>query len=163
MSQLVELPVSIYSQEHLTVIQWLRSIGIPMTMGFSFAKNFNAYIWHKDGGIVVASKAHIGNILHEAGHFAVTPANMRKRVSNSFDDIGLKEPHEDMALAWSYAAAIACEVDTMIPFQTGFKNPSSGFGVHMALERSDHVGIKLMTDLDMTDNTFPSMKQWLRT
>jgi hypothetical protein len=72
-----------------------------------------------DCGTIVIDESKLlypGDLLHEAGHLAVIPAERRMRAQN---DIGKKAAEEMMAIAWSYAALIHLELDPSVVFHEG--------------------------------------------
>jgi hypothetical protein len=109
-----------------------------------------------------------GDILHEAGHLAVTPAEKRKSLSaNAGADAG----EEMAAIAWSYAAAIHMGVDPAVVFHPhGYKGGSQAILENFAGGR--YVGVPVLEWLGMTADgkaakelnvpPYPHMLKWLR-
>lgn len=72
-----------------------------------------------DCGTLVIDKTKLlypGDLLHEAGHLAVIPAEKRRRAQN---DIGKKASEEMMAIAWSYAALVHLGLEPAVVFHEG--------------------------------------------
>ena len=66
-----------------------------------------------------------GDILHEAGHLACMPYEIRKTMSGDLEDIDLHRGGEMMAIAWSYAASRYVDLDPAIVFhEHGYRNGS---------------------------------------
>ena len=66
-----------------------------------------------------------GDILHEAGHLACMPYEIRKTMSGDLEDIDLHRGGEMMAIAWSYAASRYIDLDPAIVFhEYGYRNGS---------------------------------------
>ena len=63
--------------------------------------------------IDVARLAYPGDILHEAGHLAVVPAERRRTLTH---DVGADPGEEMAAIAWSYAAAIHLHIEPSVVF-----------------------------------------------
>ncbi len=72
-----------------------------------------------DGGTLLIEKPKLlypGDLLHEAGHLAVIPAEKRLRVHG---DVGKKAAEEMMAIAWSYAASVHLGLEPSVVFHEG--------------------------------------------
>ncbi|WP_298902053.1 hypothetical protein [uncultured Psychroserpens sp.] len=104
-----------------------------------------------------------GDLLHEAGHIAVTQPDLRPLIGT--DDIGANWPElgdEIVAILWSYAALHHLEFDPKVVFhEEGYKNASPWFieqftnGVYMGLPLLSWMGL-------CEEDEFPKMKTWLR-
>ncbi|WP_040278508.1 hypothetical protein [Psychroserpens damuponensis] len=104
-----------------------------------------------------------GDLLHEAGHIAVTQKEKRpligtKTIGEDWPSLG----DEIVAILWSYAALSYLQLDPKVVFHSeGYKNASSWFieqfssGVYMGLPLLEWMGI-----CDASE--FPKVKQWLR-
>ena len=65
-----------------------------------------------------------GDILHEAGHIAVVPAEMRQALNDDVTNTQFDEGCEMAAIAWSYAACRYLSIDPHIVFhEHGYKRP----------------------------------------
>jgi hypothetical protein len=100
-----------------------------------------------------------GDLLHEAGHIAVTEPDRRAALATLE-----VEPGEEMAaIAWSVAAAKACNVPLDVLFHPdGYKGDSEwladGFG-----SGTPPFGTPLLVWYGMTSNEmWPAMSRWLR-
>lgn len=110
-----------------------------------------------------------GDILHEAGHLACMPANVRKEMSDQLDSSDLHQGGEMMAIAWSYAACIHLEIDPYVVFhKEGYKG--GGKEIVEGFQRGDYFGVSLMQWYGMckldkknsVDSTqYPQMINWL--
>ena len=72
-----------------------------------------------DRGTLLIEKSKLlypGDLLHEAGHLAVIPAEKRMRVQG---DVGKKAAEEMMAIAWSYAASVHLGLEPSVVFHEG--------------------------------------------
>jgi hypothetical protein len=66
-----------------------------------------------------------GDILHEAGHLACMPSDIRRTMSGDLEDIDLHRGGEMMAIAWSYAASRYLNINPAIVFhEHGYRNAS---------------------------------------
>jgi hypothetical protein len=109
-----------------------------------------------------------GDILHEAGHIAVTPPERRAVLDHN---VGSDGAEEMMALAWSYAAALAIGIDPALVFhEHGYK----GDGAEILRDFRDGwvVGLPVLQWAGMAYDeahaehfgrpAFPAMERWLR-
>ena len=98
-----------------------------------------------------------GDLLHEAGHIAVTAPSQRATLGGNLE----VTPADEMAaLAWSYAAAIGCGIDPAIVFhEGGYK--SGGAQLVAQYATGFGAGVPMLQWYRMSPN-FPSMISWLR-
>lgn len=131
-----------------------------------------------------------GELLHDAGHLAVLPGRFREQGNGDLRDVSkimsdwvdrhgaLLDPDDPTvrailqageceAVAWSYAAALAIDIDTRIPFFRGFEG--EGLALHDQVATGYYFGVHGraaagMTDLPRSRGTsrFPAMKRWLQ-
>jgi len=105
---------------HMTkqIVAFLREIGLEVTTAEVSAETVLPGIDVGYGTILVDEPklTYPGDLLHEAGHLAVTPSEKRKLLNG---DVGKKASEEMMAIAWSYAAAVHLEMDLRILFHAG--------------------------------------------
>jgi hypothetical protein len=109
-----------------------------------------------------------GDLLHEAGHIAVTHPALRPTLEEVPDD-----PGEEMAaIAWSYAATVAIGIDPAIVFHAD----AYGGGPDHVIEQFTNgrdVGVPLLHAWDMSGprphrdlpadaRPYPHMDRWLR-
>lgn len=107
-----------------------------------------------------------GDILHEAGHIAVTPAADRA----SLGPAGLGEAGLEMAaMAWSYAACVHLALPPELVFHSGgYKG--AGDSILETLRSGANLGQPLLAWMDLTEwgrdadpgRMFPVMSRWLR-
>ncbi|HVN00314.1 MAG TPA: hypothetical protein VMT68_08875 [Caulobacteraceae bacterium] len=123
----------------------------------------------RGGAILVdpSRLAHPGDLLHEAGHLAVTEAARRATLAAVGD-----EPGEEMAaIAWSYAAARHLGLDPAIVFHAaGYRGGAQA--ILTAFETGEAFGTPLLEWWGMTlgrksaaargEPPFPHMRRWLR-
>lgn len=121
----------------------------------------------RDGVLLVdeARLTYPGDILHEAGHIAVSDPATRKSAPVSTD------PGEEMAAsAWSYAAARKLGIDPAVVFHDGFK----GGGPNMVanFDAGRYVGVPMLHWYGMSVEPrqaagaglepYPHMLRWVR-
>jgi hypothetical protein len=108
-----------------------------------------------------------GDILHEAGHLAVSDPAQRSLAEHVSDD-----PGEEMAaMAWSYAAALRLGIDPRIVFHdAGYRG--GGASILEAYRHGGQIGAPLLAYWGMTVlptrkaakvvDPYPHMIRWLR-
>jgi len=108
-----------------------------------------------------------GDLLHEAGHIAVTDPAWRPTLR-----VPPKDAAEEMAaIAWSYAAAIAAGIDPALVFhEYGYRG--GGKYLIAAMEGGGGPGVPMLQYFGMTASPrdaaalgrapFPQMTRWLR-
>ena len=149
--------------------RFIREIGLRIEPARLEAASFLPGVLVRDGAILVDATrlAWPGDLLHEAGHLAVSPPEVRAALPAVGDD-----PAEEMAaLAWSYAAACHLGVDPALVFHpAGYKG--GGDALRAAFECGRGPGLPLLEWLGMTlgrkaaadagQAPFPHMLRWLR-
>jgi hypothetical protein len=120
----------------------------------------------EQGGLLVddARLEYPGDLLHEAGHVAMAPAEARPWMSGSLEDVpGLDTSVlEWAAIPWSYAAALHIGIDPAAVFhEGGYRGRSAGLLANFRL--GVPIGLHLLVDAGMTTaRLYPGMKRWLR-
>ena len=104
-----------------------------------------------------------GDLLHEAGHIAVTEEKLRPLIGT--EEIGSNWPTEGDEIAsilWSYAASYHLGLDLQIVFhQAGYKNDSEW--LIEQFNSQNYIGLPLLEWMSLCDKAeFPVMKKWLR-
>lgn len=112
--------------------------------------------------------AHPGDLLHEAGHLAVIPAQKRKLL---YGDVG-SDPGEEMAaIAWSYAAALYLTIDPSTVFHSrGYSGGSQN--ILRDFSQGRYFGVPILEWLGLAADKetsallqvprYPHMLKWLR-
>ena len=147
---------------------FLSGIGIPVIPASSMLPANFPGLDIQCGAVLVDETrvVHVGDILHEAGHIAVTDASARNglRLSPSGGE-------ELSALAWSYAAAMHLGFDaSMVFYPESYQH--FGDGLVENFGRRNYIGLPLMEKWGMTFSPrsagardvepFPHMVRWLR-
>jgi hypothetical protein len=109
-----------------------------------------------------------GDLLHEAGHIAVTDPKVR----TTLDAVSGNPGEEVAAIAWSYAAALAAEVDPAIVFHgSGYGKAGGGYLVEAFETSPCPPGMPLLAWYGLTidparaeagEQPYPHMIRWLR-
>lgn len=148
-----------------TIVAFLRSIGILVEQATLPDDLFLPAMTIRDG-VLLYDPDRLewpGDLLHEAGHIAVTDPKLRPTVSE-FDSNG---GDEMAAIAWSYAAALAAGIDPRIVFHDhGYKGGGAWLaetfasGSYIGLPMLQYYGLAARPGDDHP--TYPAMKRWLR-
>jgi hypothetical protein len=147
---------------------FLAGIGIPLVPASSLLPATFPGLDIQFGAVLVDETrvVHVGDILHEAGHLAVTDPAARKALR-----LAPTGGEELSALAWSYAATMHLGFDPAMVFY-----PESyhdfGDGLIDNFSRRNYIGLPLMEKWGMTVSPqnatsrnaepFPHMQRWLR-
>lgn len=157
----------------IKIAGFLNEIGIPTIPAKFDKETFLPGILVKDGRLLVDEEklAYPGDLLHEAGHLAVAPANLRNSLS---DEVILPDADldalETQAIAWSYAACVHLQFDPRIVFhEGGYKGRSESLLFNFSL--GIYLGLSGLEENGMTFSErkareigalpFPAMRKWL--
>ena len=156
------------------ITSFLNQIGIPCSTGPIPENTFLPGIEIRSGAIVVDPEQvrYPGDILHEAGHIAVTPACRRSGLDGN---VGEHDPNamgqEIAAILWSYAAVRAVGLPEEVVFhEHGYKGQSDW---HIGnFKTGNYVGLPLLEWMGLCcgpetakargTDPFPFMTAWLR-
>lgn len=143
-----------------TIAAFLESIGIGLQVGAVEASAFLPGLAIEQGTIRIdpAMQVWPGDLLHEAGHIAVTEPEKRA----SLDQPGADAGEEMAAIAWSVAAARACGVGLDVLFHLeGYKGDAAWLAAEFA--KGNPFGVPLLGWYGLTNEAqFPAMSRWLR-
>ena len=143
-----------------TLAAFIESIGIPALAASSLSPTVFPGLDIQDGCVLIDETRLIypGDILHEAGHLAVTDAQQRSapRLSPSGGD-------ELSALAWSYAAARHLGLDPALVFYPASYH-ETGDSLRESFADGRYIGVPLLQKYGMTGGgePYPRMRRWLR-
>lgn len=162
-------------QKHETVSHitgFLHRIGIETYTATLEGPFFTPGIHIKNGKLAYdpAKLLYPGDLLHEAGHIAVTPAGERPLLNDNVDPTG-QSGSELAAILWSYAAARAMNLPPEVVFHpNGYKGDSEWLIKNFS--EKTFVGLPLLVWMGMTADEkkakelgispFPEMIRWLR-
>jgi hypothetical protein len=151
------------------ILAFLDRIGIPVVME-ALGDDTLLPAMTVRGGALLVDPARLtlpGDLLHEAGHVAVTDPALRATLSEFPSD-----PGEEMAaIAWSYAAAIAIGIDPRIVFHDDGYRGGGGYladafngGMFPGMPLLQWYGMTLdrRTAEERGEAPFPHMLRWLR-
>lgn len=158
------------AQDHVDrIVAFLTAIGVPVVAETLTDESFLPGLKVRDGGLVYDPQRleWPGDLLHEAGHIAVTEPALRPSLCAPSDD-----PGEEMAaIAWSWSAAMAIGLAPEILFhEGGYRGASSAFIENFSNGRD--VGVPWLASWDMTTEIhrvrkeggtpYPQLRRWLR-
>lgn len=112
-----------------------------------------------------------GDLLHEAGHLAVAPAAIRARMSDALEGVEVAHGGEVEAMAWSYAAIRALDLDPSVLFHAGGYHGQSpsliqtyALGVYPGCHGLALAGLTLIGEAARAGGVppYPHMVRWLR-
>jgi hypothetical protein len=146
------------------ILPFLARVGVPVTLAPVAACAFLPGLTVAAGGIVadLDRLEWPGDLLHEAGHVAVTAPALRPTLAEVSGD-----PAEEMAaIAWSYAAAHAIGLPAEIVFHAGGYRGDGGW-IADAFGQGRGPGVPMLALWGMTGHAgapdgFPAMRRWLR-
>lgn len=104
------------------IADFLRGIGLPVREEAVPGDAFLPGVQVQGGGIVFdpARLAWPGDLLHEAGHIAVTPAARRHELPSLLDGHPINAPGGEIeATAWAYAACVHLGLPASVLFHAG--------------------------------------------
>ena len=159
------------SETTARIIEFLRSIGLVVHEKLLPAQTFLPGV-RIDAGTLMVDHAQLrwpGDLLHEAGHLAVTPAALRARQYDAVEpDPALAHAGEVEATAWAWAALVHLGLDPEVLFHAGgYHGRSQGLimtytlGVHPGAAGLAHAGLTGVGAL-ATGPVYPRMRRWLR-
>lgn len=152
------------------IVAFIEQVGIPVETDSIPEGSFLPAIAIRNGAVVYdpARLEWPGDLLHEAGHVAVTPPEKRSELSEIRSD-----PAEEMsAIGWSYAAALAIGLDPAVVFHdNGYLGGSTSLlenfaeGRFLAVPMLQYYGMTLepRPAAERGEQPYPHMTSWLRT
>lgn len=156
------------------IAAFLCSIGLPpVEMALSCTASLPGVAI--DSGRLVYDRQRLlwaGDLLHESGHIAVTPASLRPSLAARLDE-GALAPHagEVEATAWAYAATVALGLAPTVLFHEGGYGGASerlaftyAHGVYPGAAGLAAAGMTLLGDAARARGIppYPHMIRWLR-
>lgn len=151
------------------ILAFLESVGIEVAAEPLGDDTFLPAIAIRGGAVIVDPDRLLlpGDLLHEAGHIAVTEPALRPSLEAVGDD-----PGEEMAaIAWSWAACCALGLSPRMLFhEDGYRGGSPAFIENFSKGRT--IGVPMLAWYGMTAEPhravasgpppYPAMARWLR-
>jgi hypothetical protein len=105
---------------------------------------------------------YTGDLLHEAGHIAVTEKEKRDTLNgNVIEDDPNKGGEEMSVMLWTYAVCKKLDIPLDVVFHPhGYKGSNEWLMENY--ENGTFVGLPLMKWMGLTDDEFPKMIKWVR-
>jgi quercetin dioxygenase-like cupin family protein len=160
-----ELQINLLTAKMLSFIS---EIGLQYQLEPIVDETFLPGLKLRDGTLIVDTEKLLypGDILHEAGHLACMPAEIRMGMNDSLPNNDLNNGGEMMAIAWSYAACIHLDIDPHIVFHdNGYKG--GGQNLVDNFKNGNFFGVPLLQWNGMTypsgqenNRSFPQMINW---
>ena len=157
------------------IVAFLRSIGITVeAVSLAGRETFLPGILLHEGRLLVDEELLTwpGDLLHEGGHIAVAPPAVRGSLGGAIDVPGLDMGElEQMAIPWSYAAALAIGIPPAEVFHGGgYRGKSEGllrtfgFGVYPGANLLEAAGMTATGPRAEALGVppFPHMISWMR-
>ena len=154
------------------ITQFLDTIGIPVTFKTLTEPTFLPGI-HIENGVLHADKEKLlypGDLLHEAGHLALTEPAKRSEIT------GNVEPGEDKTaslemgvICWTWAAVVHLKLDPKVVFHDAGYRGASNYYINM-FSTGQYIGLPLLQWMELCKHQydtsdlapFPHMVKWLR-
>lgn len=157
-----------------TILTFLDSIGIKYAFAVMEEEGFLPGLELRQGVLIIDMERlkYVGDILHEAGHLACMPPEVRADMTGVLPNTDIMQGGEMMAMAWSFAACKYLKLDTSVVFhEYGYKGGAAA--LIMSYEAGNGPGIPLLQWLGLCYDErtaaqngakpFPHMNQWLCT
>jgi len=151
------------------IVTFVEDIGIPVAIERVADGSFLPGVAVRYGTLIFDPDRlpYPGDLLHEAGHIAVTDPAVRATLAEVADDAG----EEMAAIAWSYAAALEIGVDPAIVLhEHGYRG--DGASILANFNNGNYFGVPLLGYYGMTAEAkfaeergiepYPKMARWLR-
>ena len=142
------------------IVAFLDDIGIPVVVSSLPEDTLLPAMTVTRGTLLVdpARLTYPGDLLHEAGHIAVTDPAVRATLETVADN----QSEELAAICWSYAAGHAIGLDPGIVFHgDGYRG--NGAALAMSFQMGVYIGVHLLVGYGLTSNVgYPAMASWLR-
>ena len=156
------------------IIAFILEIGISLRYGSVDDDTFLPGIDVREGALIVDESLLLypGDLLHEAGHLAVTPASFRPQLSGKVEaPHGNADEIEAAALCWSYAACVHLRLDPRVVFhEHGYHGRSESLLLNFELGVFPGLPELVSAQMALTEADakrlgcapFPAMQKWLR-
>lgn len=156
------------------ILLFLQKIGLKYDLESIEHDTFLPGLKLRNGTLVIDTKLLLypGDVLHEAGHLACMPLNIRQTMSDNLQDCDMHRGGEMMAIAWSYAACVFLKIDPEIVFhQHGYKgggqnliqNFNAGNNIGLPLLQWSGMSYDVLTAESLGQQPFPHMISWICT
>ena len=156
------------------IVSFLDEIGIRLEFGVVGDDTFLPGIDVVDGGLLVEESKlrYPGDLLHEAGHLAVSPPDARDKFQGTIEITHAIPPVvEAAAMSWSYAACLHLGIDPRVVFHDdGYHGQSEALlrtfslGLFPGISELESAGMTFSVGAAarLGKEPFPVMVKWIR-
>lgn len=161
------------TKEVIQILDFLKNIGINVVEKELPKETFLPGLALSAKGIEIDfdKLLYPGDILHEAGHIAVTPKEQRALIgTNEMPEEWPTQGDEIATMLWSFAASVHLKLPIDFVFHhNGYKNQSDW--LIESYSNENYIGLPLLEWMGLTtgktndldkENAFPKMSKWLR-
>jgi len=153
------------------ILNFIKKAGVKVRLESIRTETFFPGMTISNGTLVVDvdQVKHPGDLLHEAGHIAVTPKAVRTELDSETGSSLFDEGSEIAAIAWSYAACKYLEIDPHFVFHEEAYN-GQGNAIVNNFEQGSYFGVQMLQWHGMTFGAkganvfqvdpFPHMVNW---
>jgi len=155
-----------------TMLNFLREIGVSYYFARIDDKTFLPGLKLRNGALIIDTEKLLypGDILHEAGHLACMPDDIRRIMNDNLDSNQVHQGGEMMAIAWSYAVCLHLGINPKVVFhEHGYKG--SGESIVDNFSQGQYFGVPLLewcgmsygqaTAKRLNKQPFPEMISWM--
>ncbi|WP_144394759.1 hypothetical protein [Pleionea sediminis] len=150
------------------ILSFLKKVDIDFSLCSISETTFLPGMKIENGALLIDTERleHSGDILHEAGHIAISTEEQRFSISGDAKDFGHSASDEMAAIAWSWAAIVHINLPPDVVFHPdGYKGGSNS--IINAFQNGHGFGYPMlyswyMCELPTQPNGFPKMLSWLR-
>jgi len=150
------------------ICAFLESIGIPYKLGEIGGDTFLPGIDISRGALTIdiSRLTYPGDILHEAGHIALTKPELRPAVGQEMLKAQSPAESEEMGvILWTYLAAREIGIPEEIVFHAGGYKDESNWLIEQ-FRSGNFIGLPLLTWMGVTEPSkpgeTPKVRSWLR-
>jgi hypothetical protein len=127
------------------MLSFIKEIGLEYAFETIKGDTFLPGLEFRNGTLIIDTNKlrYPGDILHEAGHLACMPPDIRKTMSGNLDNNNMNQGGELMAIAWSYAACRHLQIDPAFVFhEHGYKG--AGDNIVTNFNEGRYFGVPLL-------------------
>ena len=148
-----------------TIVTFLKTIGIAVKQQKLAKDTFLPGLSVVGNSVLIDPEQlkYPGDILHEAGHIAVTDPTTRSLIGTDNMDANWPTDGEEIAaILWSFAACKHLDLPLETVFHAAGYKGNSAWLIN-AFTTKNYMGLPLLAWMGLcTTEAFPKMKQWLR-
>jgi len=153
------------------MLDFINSIGLEYNFETIETNTFLPGLNFREGVLIIDRDKLLypGDILHEAGHLACMPPDIRKTMTGGLENNNINQGGELMAIAWSYAACLNLGIDATVVFhEYGYKD--AGSSIVANFDQGNYFGVPMLewcgmcytaaTARRLNVQPFPKMISW---